>query len=110
MPNRLTPRQILDQLVKFPTVSRDTNLPLIDWVENYLSEHGVQSHRHIKPDDATKAALFAHVGPEVAAVSVITNMAAGLSDEAISHAHTKAMAPLGAQKFESLLRHYLKNG
>jgi purine-nucleoside phosphorylase len=37
-------------------------------------------------------------------------MAAGLSDEAISHEHTKAMAPLGAQKFESLLRHYLKNG
>lgn len=54
--------------------------------------------------------LCRFLGLEVAAVSVITNMAAGLSDEAISHAHTKAMAPLGAQKFESLLRHYLKNG
>ncbi len=54
--------------------------------------------------------LCRFLGLEVGAVSVITNMAAGLSDEAISHAHTKAMAPLGAQKFESLLRHYLKNG
>ena len=54
--------------------------------------------------------LCRFLGLEVAAVSVITNMAAGLPDEAISHAHTKAMAPLGAQKFESLLRHYLKNG
>ncbi len=35
---------------------------------------------------------------KVAAVSVITNMAAGLSDEAISHEHTKAMAPIGATK------------
>lgn len=29
-------------------------------------------------------------------------MAAGLSDEAISHDHTKAMAPLGAAKLERL--------
>lgn len=65
MHNRLTPRDILDHLVKFPTVSRDTNLPLIDWVEGYLSEHGVTSHRHVKTDDPGKAGLFAHVGPEV---------------------------------------------
>jgi purine-nucleoside phosphorylase len=39
----------------------------------------------------------------VAAISAITNMAAGLSDEAISHDHTKAMAPLGAAKLERLL-------
>lgn len=64
MPNRLTPRAILDQLVKFPTVSQDTNLPLIDWVEGYLSEHGIPSHRQVKPDDPTKAGLFAHVGPQ----------------------------------------------
>jgi acetylornithine deacetylase len=64
MHNRLTPRDILDQLVKFPTVSRDTNLPLIDWVEGYLSEHGVTTHRHVKSDDPMKAGLFAHVGPD----------------------------------------------
>jgi purine-nucleoside phosphorylase len=35
-------------------------------------------------------------------------MAAGLSDEAISHEHTKAMAPLGAAKLDRVLRHFLQ--
>ena len=42
------------------------------------------------------------------AVNVITSRAAGLSDEAISHAHTKAMAPLGAAKRERVLRAMLR--
>ena len=54
----------MDQLVSFPTVSRETNLPLIDWVEAYLTSHGIACHRHVKVDEPTKAALFAHVGPE----------------------------------------------
>ena len=51
--------------------------------------------------------LARFLGLEVAAISTITNMAAGLSDEAISHEHTKAMAPLGAAKLERVLRRYL---
>ena len=43
-----------------------------------------------------------------AAISVITNMGAGLSDESISHDHTKAMAPLGAAKLERILRRFLR--
>ena len=59
----MTPREILDRLVSFPTVSRDTNIPLIDWVEGFLSEHGIESHR--MPDETgTKHALFASVGPD----------------------------------------------
>lgn len=46
-------------------------------------------------------------GLRVAAISTITNKAAGLSDEAISHEHTKAMAPLGAAKLERVLRRFL---
>lgn len=65
MQTRLSPREILDHLVKFPTVSRDTNLPLIDWVEGYLADHGITCHRHVKADDPGKAALFAHVGPDL---------------------------------------------
>ena len=30
MPKPLSPREILDALVAFPTVSRDSNLPLIE--------------------------------------------------------------------------------
>ena len=51
--------------------------------------------------------LARFLGLKVAAVSVITNMAAGMSDENISHEHTKAMAPLGAAKLEQVLRRYL---
>ena len=58
----LTPRQILDRLVSFPTVSRGSNLDLIDWLEGYLASHGITAHRHWN-EDRQKAALFAHVGP-----------------------------------------------
>ena len=52
--------------------------------------------------------LARFLGLKVAAISCITNMAAGLSDEKISHEHTKAMAPLGAAKLERVIRHFLK--
>lgn len=52
--------------------------------------------------------LCRFLGLKVAAISTITNMAAGLSDEQISHEHTKAMAPLGAAKLERVIRHFLK--
>lgn len=53
--------------------------------------------------------LARFLGLRVAAISTITNMAAGLSDEQISHAHTMAMAPLGAAKLERVLRRMLRN-
>ncbi|WP_373354674.1 purine-nucleoside phosphorylase [Pseudoroseicyclus sp. CXY001] len=48
--------------------------------------------------------LARFLGLKVAAISAITNMAAGMSDEKISHEHTKAMAPVGAAKLETVLR------
>ena len=53
--------------------------------------------------------LARFLGLKVAAISTVTNMAAGLSDEAISHEHTKAMAPLGAAKLERVLRRFLQD-
>ena len=53
--------------------------------------------------------LARFLGLRVAAVSVVTNMGAGLSAENISHEHTKAMAPLGAAKLEQVLRRYLRD-
>jgi purine-nucleoside phosphorylase len=52
--------------------------------------------------------LARFLGLKAAAISTITNMAAGMSDEAISHEHTKAMAPIGAAKLEQVLRGYLR--
>ena len=48
-------------------------------------------------------------GLKAAAISVIANMAAGLSAETIGHAQTKAMAPIGAAKLEKVLRQYLRD-
>ncbi|MDV7270741.1 purine-nucleoside phosphorylase [Thioclava sp. A2] len=53
--------------------------------------------------------LARFLGLRVAAVSVITNMGAGMADEQISHEQTKAVAPLGAAKLERVLRRYLRN-
>lgn len=62
MAERLTPLALMEKLVSFPTVSRDTNIPLIDWVADYLASHDIESHRYIDPEQP-KHALFAHVGP-----------------------------------------------
>jgi acetylornithine deacetylase len=59
---RMTPLELMTKLISFPTVSRDTNIPLIDWVADYLSSHGIKSHRYIDPEQP-KHALFAHAGP-----------------------------------------------
>lgn len=59
----LSARDILDRLVAFPTVSRDSNLELVDWVEDYLDGFGVRAHR-VYNEDRSKAAIYANVGPE----------------------------------------------
>lgn len=53
--------------------------------------------------------LARFLGLKAAAISCITNMAAGMSDENISHEHTKAMAPIGAAKLEKVLRRWLRD-
>jgi len=55
-------RAILDKLISFDTTSRNSNLSLIEWVENYLAEHGVQSQR-VSNETGDKANLFATCGP-----------------------------------------------
>lgn len=62
----------MEKLVSFPTVSRDTNLPLVEWVEAYLSAHGITPHRWTDPDQPHKAAVFAHVGPMVEGAVVLS--------------------------------------
>lgn len=53
--------------------------------------------------------LARFLGLRVAAISTLTNMGAGMSDENISHEHTKAMAPLGAAKLDRVLRRFLRD-
>ncbi|WP_430464331.1 acetylornithine deacetylase [Tabrizicola sp.] len=67
----LTPRHLLERLVAFPTVSRDSNLALVDWLEGYLTGHGIECHRHWN-EDRQKAALMAHAGPRVEGAVVLS--------------------------------------
>lgn len=48
-----------------------------------------------------------HAGMKVAALSLITNMAAGLSDESLGHAQTMAVAREGARSMHRLLRDFI---
>lgn len=64
-------RDLLEQLVGFATVSRDSNLELIHFIEAYLAGHGVQSELFFN-DEGTKANLFATIGPLVSGGVVLS--------------------------------------
>ncbi len=61
---KYSPRQMIEHLVAIPTVSADSNLALIDFVKDYLAEHGIDS-RLTFDETKRKANLFASIGPEV---------------------------------------------
>lgn len=62
--NRAEVLDMLSQLVAFDTTSRNSNLALIDYVEDYLSKIGARCTR-IMDDTGTKANLLASIGPDV---------------------------------------------
>lgn len=57
-----TPAEMTARLIAFDTVSHRTNLPLIDFVEDYLAAHGLRSFKAMN-EAGDKAALFATIGP-----------------------------------------------
>src|SRR3954468_11248134 len=60
--NLQSSKDILSALVGFDTVSRNSNLELIGWVENYPDGLGVK-HERIYDDTGKKSNLWATVGP-----------------------------------------------
>lgn len=52
----------LERLIAFPSVSRDSNLDLIAYVEDALSQLGIESRR-VHSEDRRKANLWATIGP-----------------------------------------------
>ncbi|MBB1520400.1 acetylornithine deacetylase [Aquipseudomonas guryensis] len=58
----LTSRDLLARLVAFPTVSRDSNLALIEFVRDYLNNLGVACELDYNAE-RSKANLFATIGP-----------------------------------------------
>ncbi|MCW2238469.1 acetylornithine deacetylase [Azospirillum canadense] len=55
-------KAMIARLVGFDTVSRRSNMALIDWVRDHLAGHGVES-RVVPSADGSKANLFATIGP-----------------------------------------------
>src|SRR4030081_3031535 len=57
--------EILQALVGFDTTSRNSNLSLIGWVENYLDRFGI-THERVFDASGAKANLWATIGPATA--------------------------------------------
>ena len=57
-----TPIEMLERLVAFDTTSRNCNLELIAFVEDYLGSHGVSARRYDHVPRC-KTNLFATIGP-----------------------------------------------
>ena len=55
---------MLDKLVSFKTVSLDSNLEVIKFIQDYLKSYGLDSHL-VFNSLGTKANLFAQIGPNV---------------------------------------------
>ena len=55
---------ILEKLVGFPTVSRDSNLELIAYIRDYLADYGVDAEL-IPGEKEDKANLHARIGPDM---------------------------------------------
>jgi acetylornithine deacetylase len=66
-----TPEAMLARLVAFDTTSRESNLPLIDFVEDYLRGWGVPAIR-VDYEGGCKTNLYATIGPSVAGGIVLS--------------------------------------
>lgn len=71
MPDLATARALLASLVAFPSVSRGSNLDLIDWVRGWLESQGIAA-TVVPAPGGQKASLYASVGPEVAGGVVLS--------------------------------------
>ena len=61
----------ISRLVAFDTTSRNSNLPLIEDVESYIADFGIEGRR-VPNAEGTKANLYFSVGPDVAGGVVLS--------------------------------------
>jgi len=60
--SRLKCLPLFEKLISFDTTSRNSNMALIDFIRDYLKDHGVESTL-VPNEDGTKANLYATLGP-----------------------------------------------
>jgi acetylornithine deacetylase len=63
MPQTFSSRDMLSRLIAFDTTSRESNLALIGFIEEYVSAYGVRTRRVPNPE-GTKANLLISIGPD----------------------------------------------
>jgi acetylornithine deacetylase len=68
---KLSTVDILGKLIAFDTTSRNSNLPLIDWVEEYLAGYGISGER-VYDETGQKANLWVTIGPKDVAGYVLS--------------------------------------
>ena len=104
---------------RLQAVAKDEDIPLIEGVYAWYSGPNFETPAEIRAlkilgadavgmSTVPEIILGRFLGLRCCAVSVVTNMAAGLGNEQISHEHTKASAPIGAAKLEKIIRGYLR--
>ena len=71
MKNDYSAQAMLAELVRFDTTSRDGNIPLIEFVENYLDSWDVP-HFRVDYEAGKKTNLFATIGPDIAGGIVLS--------------------------------------
>jgi acetylornithine deacetylase len=57
-----TTLSILEALIGFPSISSESNFDIAQWIEDYLSQHGVTARR-IPDPSGRKTSLLATIGP-----------------------------------------------
>ncbi len=67
----MTTEEILKALVAFDTTSRESNIPLIAWVEDYLDQFAIP-HLRVDYEGGRKTNLYATIGPDVAGGVVLS--------------------------------------
>lgn len=56
--------KILKNLVSFPVLGGESNISIAEWIENYLTEHGV-SFTNVPNEEGTKRSIHCRIGPAV---------------------------------------------
>lgn len=56
--------EILTHLVSFPVLGGQSNLPIAEWIEKYLSSHGVE-YKNVPNEDGSKRSIHCRIGPAV---------------------------------------------
>jgi acetylornithine deacetylase len=56
-------KELLGRLIAFDTTSHKTNIPMAEFIRDYLAEHGVESH-FVPSPNGIHTSLFASIGPK----------------------------------------------